>query len=107
MLTGLKTWTIPFVDSHVTGNSSVTLDTAASPSDIGSHSAAGRLRTPSRACPKSAPVLVGVGSEPRRDRHGGAITLHLEIHHVSWSERAHHRPELLPRRRSADCRRRR
>ncbi len=54
MFTGLSTWTMPLVDSHVTGIRSVTLDTAASPIDISSHSAAVRLLTPRRAEPKSS-----------------------------------------------------
>ena len=51
MFTGLSTWTMPLVDSHVTGMRSVTLDAAASAMDISSHSAAVRLLTPSRAEP--------------------------------------------------------
>ena len=65
MLTGLSTLTTPLVDSQVTGNSSVTLDTAASPSDICSHSAAGRLPHAEQGLSEVRAVLVGVRSEPR------------------------------------------
>ena len=73
MLTGLSTWTTPLVDSHAVGNRSVTLDTAASPSDISCHSPGVRLLTPSSAAPNVGLLSSVLAPRPVRDGLLGAV----------------------------------
>ncbi len=66
---------MPFVDSQVAGNRSVTVDRAASPIDWSCHSVAPREVTPSSAVPNRSP---GVGVRAERRRHRALLTVALE-----------------------------